>query len=290
MLSFLNKKISAMTFILTAVLFFFVFSALAGLYISVRPPRIVSDNTPRDFGLIYEDVKFKTADGLKLAGWFVPCQKKCDHKKAIIFLHGYPADKGDILPGFTFLAEKYNLFFFDFRYFGQSEGYYSTAGLKETEDLKAAIRYLKSRGVEEVGLWGFSMGGAVALAVTPEEPAVKAVVSYSSYASLDLMAEKTFVVPGLNKVLGYLMVFAGQTLLGVDVRESSPLKAAEKINIPILLIHSKTDQVIPFEHALLLQKALAHNSQAEFIFEDDLFHGQLGNYRSVIEGFFSKSL
>jgi dienelactone hydrolase len=38
------------------------------------------------------------------------------------------------------------------------EGNYSTAGATEVEDLLAALRFLKGRGIKEVGVWGFSMG------------------------------------------------------------------------------------------------------------------------------------
>lgn len=115
--------------------------------------------------------------------------------KTIILLHGYPADKGDILPSLAFLNERYNLFLFDFRYLGQSEGLYSTAGAKETDDLASAIEYLKSRGVEEVGVWGFSMGGAVALMSIKKIPEIKAVVSEASYANLGLMARELLSPP-----------------------------------------------------------------------------------------------
>ena len=96
---------------------------------------------------------------------------------------------------------------FDFRYLGQSEGRYSTAGVKETEDLRAAINFLKSRGVNEVGVWGFSMGGAVALATAVMVPEIKVIISESSYASLDLMALELYRIPLLEYPLAKLTLF-----------------------------------------------------------------------------------
>jgi len=183
---------SIIRIVVIALGFFFV-TSLWGFYISIRPPRIVSSLTPKLLQLDYENVWFKTSDGLTLSGWFIP--GKAATKKTLILLHGYPADKGDILPALSFLQKNYNLFLFDFRYLGESEGKYSTAGAKEVNDLLAAIQFLKTKGIEEVGVWGFSMGGAVALMSIKKAPEIKAVVSEASYASLAQMAAELFKIP-----------------------------------------------------------------------------------------------
>ena len=50
--------------------------SLWGFYSSIRPPKIISSLTPRDLKMNYEDVSFKTADGLTLWGWYIPCYEK----------------------------------------------------------------------------------------------------------------------------------------------------------------------------------------------------------------------
>jgi len=275
--------------ILIAIIFFFVFTSLWGFYSAIRPPKIVSNITPKDLRLDYEDVSFVTSDGLTLRGWFLP--SKTENTKTIILLHGYPADKGDILSSLAFLSENYNLLFFDFRYLGQSEGKYSTAGAKEQEDLRAAIRYLRSRGIEEVGVWGFSLGGAVALMTAQSTPEIQAVVSESSYARLEMMTQELYRIPGINYVLGYLTGLWGKVFLGINIKDVSPAKSAANLTIPILIIHSTTDDVIPFEHALLLKNALKNNPKAEFWFQESLVHGQLNEeYQKRIKDFFDKNL
>src|SRR3970040_1993558 len=82
------------------------------------------------------------------------------------------------------LHEDFNLLLFDFRYLGKSDGSYSSAGAKEVEDLLAAIRFLKGRGIKKVGVWGFSMGGAVALMAIEKAPEIRAVISEPSIARL----------------------------------------------------------------------------------------------------------
>jgi dipeptidyl aminopeptidase/acylaminoacyl peptidase len=264
-------------------------TSLWGFYISVRPPRIVSSLTPGALDLSYEDVRFKTLDDLTLSAWFIPAATSTT--KTLILLHGYPADKGDILPSLAFLQKDFNLFFFDFRHLGASEGRYSTAGAKEVEDLLAAIRHLKSKGIEKVGIWGFSMGGAVALMSIPKAPEIKAVIAEASYASLDRMATELFKIPLLKYPLAFLINLWAKIILRIDLREVSVVKAVQNTTIPVLLIHSSSDEVIPFSHARLLQKGLANNPQAEFWFQEGLSHGQLSmKHRTKIVNFFEKNL
>ena len=268
---------------------FLVVISLWGFYSSIRPPKIISSLTPRNLKMGYEDVSFRTAEGLTLRGWHIPSARSTE--KSLVLLHGYPADKGDILPALAFLHQDFNLLLFDFRYLGKSAGSYSTAGAKEVEDLLAAIRFLKTRGVKEVGVWGFSMGGAVALMTLARAPEIRAVIAESSYASLARMAFELFRIPLANYPIAYLVGFWAKLFLGIDLRDVSPAERVRNATIPILLIHSSDDVVIPFSHAQSLREALANNPRAEFWFHEGFAHGQLGaEYQSRVENFFHKNL
>jgi uncharacterized protein len=281
-----DKTILRVVLIVFSVL---IIISLWGFYSSIRPPKIISSITPRDLKMDYQDVSFKTADGLTLRGWYIPSAKSTE--KTLILLHGYPADKGNILPALAFLHEDFNLLLFDFRYLGKSEGSYSTAGAKEVEDLLAAIQFLKTRGIKEVGVWGFSMGGAVALMAIEKAPEIRAVISESSYASLAAMALELLRIPLLNYPIAYLVGVWAKLFLGIDVREASPADRIRNTTLPILLIHSSADAVIPFSHARLLQQALAKNPNAEFWFNEQFAHGQFASdYRTRIKEFFLKHL
>jgi dipeptidyl aminopeptidase/acylaminoacyl peptidase len=286
----MRAKVDAAIFrTLVIVLAVLVIVSLWGFYASIRPPKIISSLIPSDLKMVYEDVSFKTADGLTLRGWYIPSAKKTE--KTLILLHGYPADKGNILPALAFLHEDFNLLLFDFRYLGKSEGSYSTAGAKEVEDLLAAIKFLKGRGIKEVGVWGFSMGGAVALMTIEKAPEIKAVISESSYASLAAMALELMRIPLLNYPVAYLVGFWAKLFLSIDLRDASPADRVRNTTVPILLIHSSADAVIPFSHARLLQQALAKNPNAEFWFNEHFAHGQLvSDYRTRVREFFLKHL
>ncbi len=285
-----------MNLVIAIVFFFVVASFSAFVNYAVKPPKIISDITPQHFGLSYETVSFQTKDGLSLQGWFIPRQPSSESTtptapKTIVALHGWPADKGDVLPLISFLAQDYNLFLFDFRALGRSEGKYSTFGAKEVEDLRAALRYLELRGIHEVGVWGFSMGGATALMTAPDTLQIKAVVADSSYARLDWVATGAFQLPVLRHPLGFFLRLWGIVFFGIDSKDVAPLEAAKKLEIPVLIIHSQDDEVIPFSHAFALKTALQHNLKAEFWFQERLLHGQLdGEYTARVQEFFQKNL
>lgn len=276
--------------VILALGIFLILVSLWGFYVSIRPPKIISHINPNDLAMEYEDVYFRTEDNINLRGWWIPKNNGLG-EKTIVLLHGYPADKGDILPAFSFLHDGYNLFLFDFRYLGQSGGRYSTAGVLEQEDLLAALRYLKSRGINETGVWGFSMGAAVALVIASDVHEIKAIVSEASYASLDLMTRELYQIYGIRRSLGFLTGFWAKLFLGVDVKKAEPVDAVKKLSIPILIIHSTDDATIPFEHALMLKESLVHNTRAEFWFKDNLAHGSFGkDYQKRVTDFFAKNL
>lgn len=278
-----------MVLIIFGIIFFFLFTSLLGFYTSIRPPKIISHTTPENFGLEFEKISFITDDNITLRGWFIP--HKNPKSKTIILMHGYPADKGDILPSTAYLAQEYNLLLFDFRYLGASGGSYSTIGIKETKDLKAAVNWLKSRGINEVGVWGFSVGGAVALMAATDTPEIKAIISDSSYASLKLLTPDLYRLPGLRYPLGWMSGLWAKLLLNIDIYKDSPQKAGQELKLPILIIHSQSDKVIPFTHGLLLQQALSNNAKAEFWFSKDLIHGERNiQYQQKILDFFAKHL
>lgn len=231
-------------------------------YTSIRPKKMESSSTPESFGYQYEAVNFKTEDKLNLKGWFIPAlpeqggsaEIKEDTKaKTIIILHGYPAEKGDVLNWALFLHNNYNLFFFDFRYFGESEGKYTTLGWKEQKDLQAAVAYLKTRsGIDsqKIGVMGFSLGGAVAVMGSGNIPEVKAIVADSPFASLDNLAESLFKkFSFLKKPLIWSTRQWCKLFLKFDFSVVSPVTAVGNSKTPLLLIHGDQDKQIPLENS-----------------------------------------
>ena len=274
--------------IIFIVLFLVIFSLLT-FYMSLHPQKIITDLNPSDLGLKYEEVIFKSTDGIKLSGWFISNKKT---KAAIIVMHGYPADKANLLDIAYFLAKDFNVFLFDFRSFGRSEGSYTTAGALEKNDLLGAIEYLdKEKSITKVGLYGFSLGGAVALMANNSN--VKAIVTDSAYARLSDIVKHMYSIFFIFKYfLAYLTKLYGVLFLKINIDDINPVDNIKSVKAPILLIHSEKDSQIPVEEAYLLHDA---KKNSELWIVDGADHGMIHSlnpeeYKKRVIGFFKENL
>jgi uncharacterized protein len=236
---------------------------LFNFLLGVHPPRFQTDDNPKRYGLEYEAVSFLTSDGLTLRGWFIPAasaslepsgkgEMAWNTCATILVGHGYPFDKANILRHALFLHPRFHLLLFDFRYFGESDGGYTTAGLLETRDVHAAIDYVKSRddvNPDRIGAMGFSMSASAF--ILTRHPDVKAIVADSPYATLEgVIARQFFFLPGFTKwpLVSMTRLYAW-LFLGVRVSDAAPAEVVRDLNTPLLIIHGDADSQIPLEHS-----------------------------------------
>lgn len=252
-----------------------------------HPSRIESELTPENYNLLFEEITLTTKDGISIDGWFIPAP--APQKPALLILHGYPAEKGDLLFRASQLHQDFNILLIDFRYFGKSGGSFTTLGTNERLDLEAAIDFLESRGFKKVGVFGFSFGGATAILQAAKDDRIAAVVSYASFADLTLLGKDIYKhLPIIREALVPLIKFWANTFWDVDA-VYSPKVAAQNLSTPILIIHSKQDDQIPFHHAELLMNALRNNERAEFYFPETGLHGELpADFDERVKYFFER--
>lgn len=264
---------------------FMIVLSLYMFFLSVHPKKHVSPVTPADHGLHHENITLRTEDGIGLDSWFIPANSS----SAIIITHGYPFDKGNVLPSNLYLR-KYNLLFFDFRAMGKSEGKITTVGWKEQEDLKAAIRFLKDRGIEDIGVVGFSLGAAVAIMT---EGDIDAIVADSSYAELDRMIHSMYRPFWLFRYpFVYMTKLYSRLFLGLDTSKVSPLDAIKERKTPVLLIHGSRDSQIDVKNSKDLHSE-APSSELWIIEGADhgMTHAQAGKeYEKRVLDFFKEHL
>jgi uncharacterized protein len=225
-----------------------VLLSLLNFALAVHPYRFTSDTNPGVHGVEYESVRFPTSDGLILAGWFVP--GAIETEETIIIGHGYPFDKGDVLSTTLFLYQRYNLLYYDHRYFGESEGSFTSIGLRETKDVVAALDYLEARGLDgPVGGLGFSFSASVMLMTDDER--LDALVAEAPYASLELMVNEQyrFLVGPLKYPFTGMTAVYSRAMFGAWPSQVSPAEAVRDTDRPTLLIHGTDDTQIPFSHA-----------------------------------------
>jgi uncharacterized protein len=124
-------------------------------------------------GAPYENVSFKTSDGLRLRGWYVPSKNGA----AVI---SFPGRKGTQKPARMLARHGYGVLLFDRRGEGESDGDPNAWGWSGYRDVDAAVRYLQTRRDVEpdrIGGIGLSVGGEMMLEAASRSRGLKAVVS-----------------------------------------------------------------------------------------------------------------
>jgi pimeloyl-ACP methyl ester carboxylesterase len=139
---------------------------------------------------------------------------------------------------------------FDFRAHGRSEGKRMTFGYEERRDVLRAIEFLHSRGMQHIGLLGFSYGGVVSMLVTPDCPDVEAVISDGGPARIRTAIAVRGVEMGfplwLTKPLAWLIISITSLRLGINLFNYESIRWVGKITPrPILFIHGDLDQYLP---------------------------------------------
>ncbi|MBI4811230.1 MAG: alpha/beta fold hydrolase, partial [Ignavibacteriales bacterium] len=173
---------------ITIVLFFI------GPTILLQPRRRTSEfyrksglpTNPSELGIKYEEINVITNDGYRLNSWLVKSQQPT--KGTIIYLHGVADCKIDGIRFAKLMHDRhYNVFLFDSRRHGESEGVYCTYGYYEKNDVISIIDYLTTRtdvSLGKIGLFGTSMGAAVGIQAAALDQRISAVVSENSFSTL----------------------------------------------------------------------------------------------------------
>jgi fermentation-respiration switch protein FrsA (DUF1100 family) len=194
--------------------------------------------TPADLGLFYEWVALETADGARLSAWWVPAGSP---RGVLLFCHGNAGNISDRLDSIRiFNRLGLSVFIFDYRGYGRSSGHPSEQGIYR--DAEAAWNYLtqvRQKDPHEIVVFGRSLGGSIAAWVS------------QVYKPQVLILESTF---------SSLREAARDRLPGIFVRLLVPdqyrtVQYLTMVHCPVLILHSREDEIIPFRHGEALHAA-----------------------------------
>jgi fermentation-respiration switch protein FrsA (DUF1100 family) len=198
------------------------------VFLSNLPDRALSAS-PSDVGLDYEDVSLTTSDNERLHGWYIPA---VDSSGVLLFFHGNAGNISHRLDSIKIFHELgLDTLIIDYRGYGQSTGKTTEQGTYL--DAQAAWDYLiNSRRIpaDQIIVFGRSLGGAVgAWLGVQHTPA--AVIIESSFSSGVDMARRIYPFMPVRLI----------TRLQYPV-----VDYAGRLNCPVLVIHSRHDEIIPF--------------------------------------------
>jgi len=215
---------------------------------------------------VHHDVAFDS-DAVTLRGWLFPAQGSA-RGVTVVYLHG----SGDDRASGVWIAEQlvrqgFDVLAYDSRAHGTSSGDACTYGFHERHDLQRALDALRIR---RAVLLGVSLGGAVALQEAPDDQRVTGVVAVATFSDLESVVRDRapFIASGSQIREAFALAEKEAHFRVADV---SPVKAAARIRVPVLLVHGAKDNETRSVHSqrvfaaltgprrLMLLKGAGHN-------------------------------
>lgn len=211
--------------------------------------------SPFEVQVDHELVSFVTDDGITLRGWWFT---RPESDRVIIGFTGHRGAKHELLGiGSGLWRAGNNVLLFDFRGCGESDPAPLSVGHNEQADARAAVRFARECLPDaRIGIIGYSMGGALAILTAATDPAVRAVVADSAYASL-----REVVAHAYRRRRVPAQVLALSDALN-HWRYGYPFAALRPVSVvgaiaprPLLIIHGSADMVTPVAQARQLYAA-----------------------------------
>ncbi len=247
-------------------------SAIALCEFSVRipapfriPPRTQwVDATAAKHGAAWREVEIRAADGAPLRAWFI--EPKAGNGAVVLTLHGVADTRnGTLAHGAMLLGCGYSVLAPDSRAHGASGGAIVTFGIRERDDVRRWVEWLRTsaRPSAIYGL-GISLGAAILLQSMDGGEPFRAVVAESPFATFeDIAYDRVRQLTGLGAFgwRGAAALIAEPAMLyararyGLELRSVSPLEAVRRARVPVLLIHGTADDNVYPYHSRLLRAA-----------------------------------
>jgi fermentation-respiration switch protein FrsA (DUF1100 family) len=258
---------------------------------TLHPARRALGPTPAARGMAYEDVSFKTSDGLTLRGWWIPGARH----QTIVMIHGLSNNRSEPFNKAGYLHQAgYNLLVFDLRGHGQSDGSGTTMGYREPQDARAAIAEAHSLDPGPIALFGYSLGASIAVEEGAANPGVAAVIEDSGFSSVgDVFLARFSEVTRLPDLpWAAPLVAFGQADLGTSLWNVRPEADAARLHKPLLAIIGGADTIVPPSEGLSIFAAAAGPKQLLMV--PGAGHVQAygtanADYEQAVLGFLSRS-
>jgi pimeloyl-ACP methyl ester carboxylesterase len=246
---------------------------------------------------VYENSIDKSGEQLELSGLLIRAEK--EKAPTVIALHGKGSNRIGVLRfGYMFYKLGYNVLIYDQRHHGRSEGSFTTYGYYESHDVKSAISFLESEGVntEQLGIIGESFGAATSIMAGAIEEKIDFVIADSSYVDMPNAVKDNawrmnyipnFPIPQIGFALsGWLADF--------DPWQVSPINSLRNIEKPVLIVHCDQDIWAYPEYAYQLYEASDKNI-TEFKMFSDCEHvagydKYTEEYETMVAGFLERHL
>jgi len=260
------------------LLFLTIFSGCSSFFYF---PSKVFYADPKNSGIDYQDIDFKSTDGTELHGWFIFDKLTAKKKKGlIIFFHGNAQNLTSHWLNIGWIVkEGFDVFIFDYRGYGLSKGSPNQQGLNKDSLAALAWAHERSKDYPKFIVYGQSLGGAVSMRALQDfdyRKDINLLVLDSTFISYQKIAFDKLRHAGILLPLSPLAY-----LLVSD--EYAARKFVKKIDIPTLVIHGVKDPVVPYKFGQEIFSELTVKKKWWWSIEDgthtDVFYPHHKSYR-----------
>lgn len=236
-------------------------------------PMTELESIPPDLKAKIEEVKIKSTDGITLNCWHIEPK---EGKPTILFCHG---NKVNITQKHTvaqFLSDNgYGVLMADYRGYGNNPGTPSEKGLYE--DTQAAVDFLNNeKGIEtkDLYIWGHSLGGGVVSEIASKND-FKGVILNSTFTNIIDMTKDTIIktlekkdIP-LKRLQTKIVELLPDAVFSIINTKFDNIDKIDKIKSPILILHSKQDEVVPYQ---MSEKLAGKNKNCTLVLSESGLH------------------
>jgi len=237
-----------------------------------HPPKIEKKLSNAFF---HKTLDINTTDGIKLSSVLYRSKSTIQNKGVILFLHGN-ADNITTLSFSSlllFVKNGYDLLLLDYRGYGKSKGSPSPKGL--SIDINSTINYL-TNDFDNIYIYAQSIGGTSLLGTLDNinKSKVRAIVTEGSFLSYK----------ELSKAMGISVPFTDYK----ELKLYAPISSDGNTTIPLMLIHSENDEVIPYSQGLALSKHFIRSKHVKTVGRHLGYLSSISSFKSVFD-FFEKN-
>ncbi len=268
---FLNFTLITVT--LLGILVWYLLTHVAP-YMIISPQRLSEPIDLNDYSLNWDHVKITTNDSIKLQGYHV--KAKGIKKATIILIHGIGGCKEHMVGLSANLSKQgYESILFDLRAHGKSGGQFCTYGFYEKGDISKIVDYVEEKQLAgpdsiPIGVWGNSLGGAVALQTLAIDQRIQFGIIESTFTELDQIVidyQKRFMGGfGIKALTDYSLEQAAK-IAAFDPEKVKPIESVKNIKQPVLITHGSADQNISVDYGKALYESLASPEKELIIVE-----------------------
>lgn len=212
---------------------------------------------PAQAGVDYRDVYFSSSDGVQLHGWLLPAQTK--RKATIVFFHGNAQNISTHVGVVYWLPQYgYEVFIVDYRGYGKSTGHTEIDGVISDVLRSIKFAYDEFQPAEPYIVMGQSLGASLSVYAVANSDyknkidGVVLIAPFSDYRKI------------VREYLGRSWItwlFKWPLSLTID-NDYSPLKYINKLDtMPVYILHSPQDEVIPIQNGIALFEKSSHHAK-----------------------------